>query len=142
MADKAVAVLTLVSLLALGVPATRSYADPVADFYRGKTVNVLIGVGVGGEYDLQARMVARHLGRHIPGSPTVVPQNMIGAGGINPTFSTRGGNWRFHSKKTQKTRVQSREERGKAGVVKTKWLFTLRSSLTVRRHVLAIRTTN
>ena len=60
----------------------------------------------------------------------------------NPTFSTRGGNWRFHSKKTQKTRVQSREERGKAGVVKTKWLFTLRSSLTVRRHVLAIRTTD
>jgi tripartite-type tricarboxylate transporter receptor subunit TctC len=44
--------------------------------------NVLIGVGVGGEYDLQARMVARHLGKHIPGSPTVVPQNMIGAGGI------------------------------------------------------------
>src|SRR6516225_5569423 len=60
----------------------------------------------------------------------------------SPTFSTRGGNWRFHSKKTQKTRVQSREERGKAGVVKTKRLFTLRSILTVRRHVLAIRTTD
>jgi len=57
-------------------------AQSVADFYRGKTINVLIGVGVGGEYDLQARMVARHLGKHIPGSPTVVPQNMIGAGGI------------------------------------------------------------
>jgi tripartite-type tricarboxylate transporter receptor subunit TctC len=43
---------------------------------------VLIGVGVGGEYDLQARLVARHLGKHIPGNPTVVPQNMTGAGGI------------------------------------------------------------
>ena len=69
-----------------------------------------------------------------------VPDNLKSA--VNPTFSTRGGNWRFHSKKTAKTRVQSREEREKAGVVKTKWLFTLRSSLTVRRHVLAIRATD
>ena len=58
-------------------------AQPVADFYRGKTVNVLIGVGVGGEYDLQARLVARHIGKHIPGNPTIVAQNMTGAGGIN-----------------------------------------------------------
>src|SRR5262245_47767990 len=57
-------------------------AQTVAEFYRGKTVNVLIGVGVGGEYDLQARLVARHIGKHIPGNPTVVPQNMTGAGGI------------------------------------------------------------
>ncbi|MEA2904222.1 MAG: hypothetical protein QOI12_1609, partial [Alphaproteobacteria bacterium] len=57
-------------------------AQSVADFYRGKTVNVLIGVGVGGEYDLQARLVARHIGKHIPGNPLVVPQNMTGAGGI------------------------------------------------------------
>ena len=57
-------------------------ADAVADFYRGKTVNVLIGVGVGGEYDLQARLVARHIGKHIPGHPAVVPQNMTGAGGL------------------------------------------------------------
>ena len=57
-------------------------ADPLADFYRGKTVNVLIGVGVGGEYDIQARLVARHIGKHIPGNPTVVPQNMTGAGGL------------------------------------------------------------
>jgi tripartite-type tricarboxylate transporter receptor subunit TctC len=57
-------------------------AEPVADFYRGKTVNVYIGVGVGGEYDIQARLVARHIGKHIPGNPTVVPQNMTGAGGL------------------------------------------------------------
>jgi tripartite-type tricarboxylate transporter receptor subunit TctC len=67
-------------LLASAMPAK---AQPVAEFYRGKTVNVLIGVGVGGEYDLQARMVARHLGKHIPGNPNVVPQNMTGAGGFN-----------------------------------------------------------
>src|SRR4051812_5769794 len=66
------------ALLATGLAKAQS----VADFYRGKTVNVLIGVGVGGEYDLQARLVARHIGKHIPGNPIVVPQNMTGAGGI------------------------------------------------------------
>jgi len=60
-------------------------AEPVADFYRGKTINVLIGVGVGGEYDLQARLVARHIGKHIPGNPSVVAQNMTGAGGLKMT---------------------------------------------------------
>jgi tripartite-type tricarboxylate transporter receptor subunit TctC len=61
---------------------TAGQADAIADFYKGKTVNVLIGVGVGGEYDLQARLVARHIGKHIPGNPTVVAQNMTGAGGL------------------------------------------------------------
>jgi tripartite-type tricarboxylate transporter receptor subunit TctC len=69
----------VVFMSAAGAPAD---AQSVADFYRGKTVNVLIGVGVGGEYDLQARLVARHIGKHIPGNPLVVPQNMTGAGGI------------------------------------------------------------
>jgi tripartite-type tricarboxylate transporter receptor subunit TctC len=57
-------------------------ADPVADFYRGKVVNLMIGVNVGGSYDRDARLVARHLGSHLPGNPTIVPQNMIGGGGI------------------------------------------------------------
>jgi tripartite-type tricarboxylate transporter receptor subunit TctC len=72
----------LSGLLLAGLPAVPAHAQTIAEFYRGKTVNVLIGVGVGGEYDLQARLVARHLGKHIPGNPTVVPQNMTGAGGI------------------------------------------------------------
>jgi len=76
--------------------AAGAQAPSVADFYRGKTVNVLIGVGVGGEYDLQARLVARHIGKHIPGNPIVVPQNMTGAGGIKManylfTQATRDG---------------------------------------------------
>jgi tripartite-type tricarboxylate transporter receptor subunit TctC len=69
-------------LIALLGIASAAQADPVADFYRGKTINVLIGVGAGGEYDLQARLVARHIGRHIPGNPAVVAQNMTGAGGL------------------------------------------------------------
>ena len=71
-----------VALLAGIAAASRAYADPVADFYRGKSIHVLIGVNVGGGYDMEARLIARFIGKYIPGNPTVVPQNMIGAGGI------------------------------------------------------------
>ncbi len=57
-------------------------SDPVADFYKGKRVNVLIGVNVGGGYDLEARLIARFIGDYTPGNPTFVPQNVIGAGGL------------------------------------------------------------
>ena len=56
-----------------------SAADAVAEFYRGKSVALLIGFGPGGGYDTYARVLARHLGRHIPGEPLVVPTNMPGA---------------------------------------------------------------
>ena len=69
-------------LSAAVLAASPAQADPVADFYRGKTVHILIGVNVGGGYDMEARLVARFLGKTYPGNPTVVPQNMIGAGGI------------------------------------------------------------
>src|SRR6266478_5997162 len=65
---------------ALGAPCAR--ADAVADFYRGKTINVYIGVNVGGGYDFEARLLARFMRAHIPGNPALVPQNLIGAGGI------------------------------------------------------------
>ena len=57
-------------------------ADPVADFYKGKTVRLIVGYGPGGSYDLYGRLAAEFLGRHIPGNPTVVPVNMPGAGGM------------------------------------------------------------
>jgi tripartite-type tricarboxylate transporter receptor subunit TctC len=63
-------------------PAERARAQPVADFYRGKTVTMLIGYTSGGGYDLYARVLSRHMGRHIPGNPTMVPQNMPGAGSL------------------------------------------------------------
>lgn len=62
--------------------AQAAQAQSVAEFYKGKTVNLYIGVAAGGEYDLHARLAARVLGKHIPGNPTVVPQNMTGAGGL------------------------------------------------------------
>jgi tripartite-type tricarboxylate transporter receptor subunit TctC len=67
---------------ALALAASGARAESVANFYRGKTINVLIGVNVGGGYDFEARLLARFMSAHIPGNPTLVPQNMIGAGGI------------------------------------------------------------
>src|SRR5689334_4866763 len=52
------------------------------DFYRGKTIELVISTGVGGGLDANARVVARHLANHIPGQPTIVPKNMPGAGHI------------------------------------------------------------
>jgi tripartite-type tricarboxylate transporter receptor subunit TctC len=52
------------------------------DFYKGKHVDLYIGYTVGGGYDIYARLLARHLGRHIPGNPTVVPRNMPRAGSL------------------------------------------------------------
>jgi tripartite-type tricarboxylate transporter receptor subunit TctC len=56
--------------------------DDVADFYAGRTVQLVIGYATGGGYDDYARLLGRHIGRHIPGNPTVVVQNMPGAGSI------------------------------------------------------------
>jgi tripartite-type tricarboxylate transporter receptor subunit TctC len=57
-------------------------AQSVEEFYKGKVVNVVIGFSVGGGYDLYARHLARFMGKHIPGHPNVVPQNMPGAGSL------------------------------------------------------------
>lgn len=59
-----------------------SLAQPAPDFYRGKSIDLLIASSAGGAYDGYARMLARHIGRHIPGNPTIVPRNMEGAGGL------------------------------------------------------------
>ena len=73
-------VLSLAGFLSSEIGVVR--ADEVADFYRGKTINVYIGVNVGGGYDFEARLLSRFMKAHIPGNPTLVPQNMVGAGGI------------------------------------------------------------
>ena len=57
-------------------------AQTAGDFYKGKTVNIIVGFGPGGGYDLYARLLSRHLGRNIPGTPNVVVQNMDGAGSV------------------------------------------------------------
>src|SRR3954454_18943158 len=66
-------------LLATLVPMPSSAQAP-AGYFAGKQVKMIVGLGTGGGYDLWARMVARHIGRHLPGNPNVIAQNMEGAG--------------------------------------------------------------
>ena len=57
-------------------------AQGAGQFFKGKTINLYIGFGPGGTYDYYGRLVARFIGRHIPGEPTVVAQSMPGSGGL------------------------------------------------------------
>jgi len=75
-------VLSLIAAAAIALPGGSAAAQGVADFYRGKTINFIVGFGPGGGYDLYPRVLSRHLGRHIPGNPSVVVQNMEGAGSV------------------------------------------------------------
>jgi tripartite-type tricarboxylate transporter receptor subunit TctC len=60
----------------------RAGAQAQAPFYRGKQINMVIASGAGGGYDTYARALARHMSKHIPGNPTIVPRNLPGAGGL------------------------------------------------------------
>jgi tripartite-type tricarboxylate transporter receptor subunit TctC len=70
-----------IAAVALALPSA-GHAQSVADFYKGKNVELLIGYSGGGGYDVYARLLARHMGKHIPGNPTIVPRNMPGAGSL------------------------------------------------------------
>lgn len=76
------AVASSVVALVSGAVAPTGSAAGVEDFYRDRTINVIIGYSAGGGYDSYARVLARYMGKHIPGHPTLVPQNMPGAGSL------------------------------------------------------------
>ena len=76
-------IFALVVLLAIGAAPAR--ADAIADFYKGKAISLIVSSSAGGGYDTLARTVARFLGRHLPGNPSVLVKNMAGAGGIAAT---------------------------------------------------------
>jgi tripartite-type tricarboxylate transporter receptor subunit TctC len=64
------------------VPMAQAQAQNPAAFYKGKSIDLYIGYSAGGGYDVYARALARHLGRFVPGNPTIVPKNMPGAGSL------------------------------------------------------------
>ena len=74
----------LLSLAAL-VVAAPAHADPIEDFYKGKTVTIITSTGPGGAYDMAARTLGRHLPRYLPGAPQFVVKNMPGAGHVLAT---------------------------------------------------------
>jgi len=67
---------------ALALLATPAAADALSDFYKGKTITIIVGADTGGGYDAQGRLMARHIGRFIPGNPNAIVQNMPGAGSL------------------------------------------------------------
>jgi tripartite-type tricarboxylate transporter receptor subunit TctC len=77
------ACLALSQTISLALSPAR--ADPVADFYAGRTVTIVVTTSAGGGYDTLARAVARQIGKHVPGNPTFVVRNMPGAGGLTAT---------------------------------------------------------
>jgi len=82
---------SLAVVAAMVAASTAAYAQSVEEFYKGKNVELFIGYSVGGGYDTYARLLARHMGKHIPGNPTIVPQNMPGAGSLKLT------NWLYEA---------------------------------------------
>src|SRR6476661_5182704 len=80
MQKKILSLFGLVSAALVGGTLAAPAQAPAPNYYAGKTVQMVIGFGPGGGYDLWGRTVARHIGKHLPGNPTVVSQNMPGAG--------------------------------------------------------------
>ena len=77
---------SLLALVLLAIaPATAQAQEDVAEFYKGKTVRLLVGIGVGSGYDVNARVLARHMSKHIPGNPNIIVQNQPGAGSLTMT---------------------------------------------------------
>ncbi len=82
MTARAVSLGAIAAVMLAGAALPASAQDAVAQFYRDKTVTIVIGSTAAGGVDVYGRLIARHIGRHIPGNPKVVPQNMPGAGSI------------------------------------------------------------
>ena len=73
---------SLLIVAAVAVLVSIARADNAADFYKGRSISMIIGYSVGGGYDAYARLLAHYVGRHIPGEPSIVPQQMTGAGSL------------------------------------------------------------
>ena len=73
---------SLVVLIALIFFASAPARSTAEEFYKGKTIRFVVGFAAGGGYDLAARVVGRHMGKHIPGNPTIIVENMTGAGSL------------------------------------------------------------
>ncbi len=77
--------LAILAALSLLAPATVSTAQPAEEFYKGKQIRFIVGSPTGGDYDLWARLIARNITRHIPGNPSMIVENMPGAGQLVAT---------------------------------------------------------
>jgi tripartite-type tricarboxylate transporter receptor subunit TctC len=77
----------VLALLNTGATITVARADAVSNFYAGKEINITIGFGVGGGYDVTTRLFASYFGKHMPGNPAIIVQNMPGAGSMKAAIN-------------------------------------------------------
>lgn len=91
--------LSLASFVAVLLVVTVAWSAAAADFYKGKTVRIVVSSSPGGGYDTYARYIARHLYRHLPGQPRMIVENRPGAGGL------RAGNYIYHSSRQDGTEI-------------------------------------
>jgi tripartite-type tricarboxylate transporter receptor subunit TctC len=75
----------LMAWLLAGLDLAPATADPVGDFYKGRTVTIVVSTSTAGGYDTLARAIARHIGKYVAGDPTFIVRNMPGAGGLTAT---------------------------------------------------------
>jgi tripartite-type tricarboxylate transporter receptor subunit TctC len=73
------------TLVLVATPISLALADPVADFYKSRTVTVVISGSTASTYDVGTRLIVKYMSRHIPGQPQIVPKSMIGAGHLIAT---------------------------------------------------------
>lgn len=71
----------LATLLVVTGPCA-AFSGPIANFYKGKSITISVGYSPGGDYDLRSRLIAKHMGKHIPGNPNIIVRNMTGGGGM------------------------------------------------------------
>src|SRR6202051_4811079 len=81
----------LIFCIVAGAATAAQAQDDAAAFYKGKVVRLLVGIGVGSGYDINARLLARYLPKYIPGNPTVIVQNQPGAGSLSMTNQLYAG---------------------------------------------------
>jgi len=130
------------------VPLVSAQADDVADFYRGKNLSIFVGVSPGGLYSTFALMASRHLGKYIPGHPSIVVQHMPGAGGtkaISYVFSVapRDGSVGITPNSSVDKRVVLKIGNPKYDPAKLRWLGGWGEAvytLTLRRDIASVKT--
>lgn len=140
MAIKSILRSTTVLALAIGVQPATAQADSVAEFFKGQVGIMAVGFGPGGGYDRYSRLVVNHLGKHIPGKPTFVPQFMPGGGSLkmaNYTYNIAPKNGMFIGLASPMLPIFQliRSKGFKLDVRKLSWL----GRLATQKHVMMVR---
>ncbi len=129
------ATVTAAALVGASMMAQTANADPVADFYKKRNLTIVVGFSPGGGADLFGRFFARHLGKHLPGNPNIIVQNMPGAGGIKAinhlyNVGAQDGSRTMLTSATHTLAKLLGMKKARYDISKLKWLGTLTQDTT------------